>query len=99
MIMSEKKIEDRLANRAKAKGGIAMKFVSPSRAGVTDRIVLLPVPPEHREIVAKYFKMVEVKAKGEVPRPLQVYFINQITELGHCATWVDSAEAVDALFA
>jgi hypothetical protein len=96
--MLERKVEERLANRAKERGGLALKFVSPSRAGVSDRIVLMPVPPEHREIVAKYFKLVETKAPGETPTPLQMHFIKQITSLGHCAVWVDSKEAVDALF-
>lgn len=54
------------------KGGIAYKFKSPGRGGVTDRIKLYPVPPEHRAIVARYLKFVEYKrpkgkrAKGGV---------------------------------
>ena len=37
-----------------ALGGLSLKFVSPGRANVPDRIKLFPVPPEHREIVARY---------------------------------------------
>jgi hypothetical protein len=41
---------------------------------------------------------VEVKAPGRKPRPLQQHFIFLLTHLGCVATWVDSKEAIDALF-
>lgn len=40
--MNEKFIEHHLTVMVKAKGGIAAKFVSPSFAGMPDRLVLLP---------------------------------------------------------
>ena len=40
--MNEKFIERKLADAVKAAGGIAPKFVSPSFAGMPDRLVLLP---------------------------------------------------------
>lgn len=96
--MSEKKIENHLVDQAKHHGGQAYKFVSPGMAGVTDRLVLLPVPPEHREIVHRYVKLIEVKDTGQVPRPLQVWFMESVRKLGHCAEWVDTKEKVHALF-
>jgi len=96
--MAEKKIENMLVDEAKRRGGQAFKFVSPGMAGATDRLVLLPVPPEHQEIVQRYVKLVEVKDTGEVPRPLQVWFMNEVQKLGHCAEWVDRKERVLGLF-
>ena len=76
-----------------------MKFVSPGLAGVTDRLVLLPVPAKHQRIVQRYVKFVEVKAPGEKPRPLQLWFIREVQGLGHWAGGVDSPAAVRELFA
>lgn len=50
-------------SEVKKRGGICPKFVSPGFDGMPDRIVLLP---------GGYFVFVEVKAPGEMPRPLQV---------------------------
>lgn len=96
--MAEKKIENMLVDEAKRRGGQAYKFVSPGMAGATDRLVLLPVPPEHQEIVHRYVKLVEVKDTGEVPRPLQVWFMGEVKKLGHCAAWVDRKDQVLGLF-
>jgi len=40
--MSEKQIEARLMQGVKARGGLCLKFVSPGRPGVPDRIVITP---------------------------------------------------------
>ena len=40
--MRERDIEQYLARKVKAMGGIAFKFVSPRHAGVPDRLVCLP---------------------------------------------------------
>lgn len=96
--MAEKKIENFLVDEAKNHGGQAFKFVSPGMSGATDRLVLLPVPPEHQAIVQKYVKLVEVKDTGERPRPLQLWFMDQVTKLGHCATWVQSRDDIVRLF-
>ncbi len=96
--MREAQIERHLVELVSAKGGRAFKFVSPTTAGVSDRLVLMPVPPEHRELVQRYVKLVEIKRPGEKPRPLQVWFMKHIIELGHAATWVDSRQACEELF-
>ena len=57
---------------AAAQVGLSLKFVSPGRANVPDRIKLFPVPPEHQEIVARYFRFAEYKAPNKKPRPGQV---------------------------
>ena len=46
----------------KRRSGICLKWVSPGFDGVPDRIVFLP---------GRHIGFVEVKAPGEVPRPLQ----------------------------
>lgn len=40
--MKEKQIEQKLVRMAAAKGGVALKFVSPGCDGVPDRLVLFP---------------------------------------------------------
>lgn len=40
--MRESEIEKYLCDRVKAEGGIALKFTSPGRKGVPDRIILMP---------------------------------------------------------
>ena len=40
--ITEKQVERNFVNAVKEAGGLAMKFVSPGRVGVPDRIVLLP---------------------------------------------------------
>lgn len=85
----EKDIERKFVEGIRAKGGRAYKFVSPGTAGVTDRIVLMPVPPEHQALVQKYLKFVELKRPGAKPGPLQNRFISEVRELGHYAGWID----------
>lgn len=60
--MLEKNIEMALCRRVKALGGMADKFVSPSKRSVPDRLVILP----GGKII-----FVEVKAPGKKPTPKQ----------------------------
>lgn len=62
--MLEKEIEKDLVKRVKALGGICLKLVSPSMDGLPDRMVFLP---------KSYFAFVELKAKGEAPKPTGHY--------------------------
>lgn len=61
--MREKIIEQALVTSVKARGGICPKWVSPSFAGVPDRLVFLPKGK---------FGLVEVKAPKQKLRALQV---------------------------
>ena len=54
--MLEKTIEKKLTTAVKKAGGIAPKFVSPSFAGMPDRLILLPDGK---------FAFAELKAPGE----------------------------------
>ena len=71
--MREKTLERKLAETVKAMGGIALKFVSPGFAGMPDRLVLLPVGK---------CGFVEVKRRGEKPRPLQEARHGMLKRLG-----------------
>lgn len=95
--MRESAVESALVRETEARGGRALKFVSPGMGGVADRLLLRPVPPEHREIVQRYVKLVEIKAPGKQLRPLQQWFQREVQSLGHCCAVVDSREAVRAL--
>ena len=61
--MRERQIEQKLRNEIKAKGGLALKFVSPGMAGVPDRIVFTAD--------GRVF-FVELKAPGRHMTPKQV---------------------------
>ena len=61
--MREKAIEHHLVMETEKAGGKAVKLVSPSFAGMPDRLILL---------ADGKMGFVEVKAPGQKPRPLQL---------------------------
>ena len=71
--MREKTIEQKLSDEVKKKGGLALKFTSSTFIGMPDRIVLIPDGK---------IGFVEVKAPGEVPRPLQKSRIRMLKRMG-----------------
>ena len=81
--MLEKQIENKLTRMVKQHGGIAVKFVSPSFAGMPDRLVLLP---------DGNIAFVELKAPGKKPQiarhrllrslGFQVYVIDGVEQIG-----------------
>lgn len=83
--MLERKIEQKLRLEVKAKGGLALKFVSPGTAGVPDRIVLAPN--------GRVF-FVELKAPGGRLSPKQVKMLDTLSKLGHKVQVLDSLEKV-----
>ena len=66
-------MERKLAEAVKAMGGIAPKFISPGFAGMPDRLVILPDGK---------CGFVEVKRRGEKPRPLQEARHGMLKRLG-----------------
>ncbi len=86
--MREKEVERKLVAAVKKRGGICPKWVSPGFDGVPDRLVLLP---------GRHFGMVEVKAPGEKPRPLQVSRHRLFEKLGFCVYVLDAVDAIPAL--
>ena len=86
--MLEKRIEQRLVQRAKEAGGMAIKWVAPAMAGVPDRIVFLP---------GGVVIFVELKAPGKVSTALQVRIQQMLKNLGADVQVIDSLKAVDDL--
>ena len=86
--MLEKQIENKLKTAVKKAGGIAPKFVSPSFAGMPDRLVLLP---------DGVFAFVELKAPGESPRPLQRARHRKLRSLGFKVYVIDSIDEIGGM--
>ena len=86
--MREKQIERKLTIAAKNMGGIAPKFTSPGFDGMPDRIVLLP---------GGHIAFVEVKAMGEVPRPLQEARHRMLRRLGFQVYVLDDERQIKAV--
>jgi len=91
-LVREVKVERALVQAVEAEGGRCWKWVSPGLAGVPDRICLMPVAEEHREIVARYVRFVETKAPGGALRGLQKRVIGWIRCLGYRVDVVESVE-------
>lgn len=83
--MREKNIENHLARTVKRMGGIAVKFVSPSLAGIPDRLILLP---------CGHMAFAELKAPNKHLRPLQVKRKKQLEALGFSVYIIDSLEQI-----
>lgn len=81
-------IERHLVNEVKKAGGIAYKFVSPSRRAVPDRLVLLP----GGKVI-----FVECKAPGEKPRPDQLREHARLFALGHQVVVLDSKDLAEII--
>jgi Holliday junction resolvase len=88
--MLEKTIERYLVQKAREKGGLAIKWVAPAMAGVPDRIVFLP---------GGRIVFVELKAPGQRQTPIQIRVTKMLTDLGADVRVIDSKEAVNDLFA
>lgn len=82
---NERQIEQRLVTETRKRGGMALKFVSPSFAGMPDRLILLPDGK---------MAFVEVKAPGQKPRPLQVKRHAMLRKLGFKMFVLDAASDI-----
>ena len=87
--MRESEIERKDRERHKADGNLMLKFVSPGRNGVPDDILLKPIPPEHQELVARYFRFVEYKKPKATPRADQVRRHKELRALGFAVDVID----------
>lgn len=61
--MKESVIEKALTATVRKMKGLCWKWTS-TRRGVPDRIILFPVPPEHRDLVARYVRFAELKSNN-----------------------------------
>jgi len=71
--MHESQLESHMRKRVESAGGLALKFTSPNRAGVPDRIVVLP---------GGRIAFVELKTTTGRLRPLQKKRIRQLLDRG-----------------
>ena len=86
--MREKKIEAKLADAVRQRGGLAPKFTSPGFDGMPDRIVLMP---------GGHMAFVEVKAPGKKPRPLQAARHRLLQNLGFSVYVLDDASQIGGI--
>ena len=86
--MREKDIEQKLAARTRAMGGIAPKFTSPGFDGMPDRLVLLP---------GGRMGFVELKAPGRKPRALQLARHRLLRRLGFKVYVIDEINQIDGV--
>lgn len=86
--MREKEVEQKLVKAVKHNGGVCWKFTSPGTAGVPDRIILMPFGK---------LAFVEVKAPGEIPRPLQVSRMKLLKRLGFKVFVLDNPEDIEKI--
>lgn len=96
--LRESDIEAYGGEAVKDLGGIPYKFTSPARRAVPDRLKLLPIPEEHREIVARYVRFVEYKAPGAMATAPQKREHERLRDLGYRVVVIDSKEGVDQEF-
>jgi hypothetical protein len=96
--MLERLIESVLVNAVRLCGGWALKFVSPGTRGVPDRLCLLPVAPEHIEIVGRYVRFAEVKQTGKKPTAIQERVHNRLRALGYPVDVIGSRETINTLY-
>lgn len=84
----ETQIEKKLIKAVKAKGGVALKFLSPSKNGYPDRLVLIPYG---------HIAFIEVKAPGEKPRKIQLVRHKELRKLGFKVYILDEEEKIGGI--
>jgi len=85
---SESRIEKALVKAVQKAGGLAIKLISPSMAGLPDRLVLMPD--------SRCF-FVELKAPKQKMRPLQIKRAQQLKMLGFEVFCVDNVNDIKEL--
>lgn len=82
---SESQLERKFCKKIQELGGMALKFTSPSQAGVPDRIILMP----EGKI---YF--VEMKCETGRVRAIQKYIFEKFEKLGFKVHIINSDDAI-----
>jgi hypothetical protein len=87
--MNEKLIEKKLREGVKRLGGQAIKFVSPGRAGVLDRLIVMP---------GGIAGFAETKTTGKKLTELQQAFWGEMTALGVKCWLIDDELSLQKFF-
>lgn len=88
--VTERDVEARFVRCADRCGGWALKLVSPGNAGMPDRLAVMPDGS---------MRLVEIKAPGRRPRPLQERMFSRLAAKGHPVEVIDSLEGAEAFWA
>ena len=83
--MREKVVEQKLVKAVRKEGGLCLKFLSPGLTGMPDRLLLFP---------GRRIAFVEVKAPGQLPRPIQLHRHMQLRSLGFQVYVLDDPEMI-----
>jgi len=92
--MRERDIEQALVRAVEAEGGECLKFVSPGRRHVTDRICLAPAERCPHCGRGGWLVFAEVKRPGEAPTEGQWRFIRKLRAWGFDVEVVDDPQAL-----
>ncbi len=87
--VTERDVERKFVQMADRCGGWAVKLVCPGNAGMPDRLVVMPDGT---------MCLVELKAPGKRPRPLQERMFARLAAKGHPVTVIDSLEGAQAFW-
>lgn len=85
----EREIEAKGHQYARDKGVLHLKFVSPNRAAVPDRLLLSSIPEWLRPLIAKHVRFVEYKRQGQKPTAAQIREHTRLRALGFQVDVVD----------
>lgn len=96
--MRETAVEQHCTKRAKQMGGLAVKHVSPGRAGDPDRLIALPMAPCPHCGSAARVGLLELKRprEGVEPGSRQDERLKEWRRLGVPASWAATHTRVDA---
>jgi hypothetical protein len=81
--MKEKAFERKRKLAVESEGGAYLKQTC--HAGIPDRLVLMPIPEEHRELVSRYVWFEEVKSSTGKVSPVQQRVIQWLRDMGYKA--------------
>lgn len=88
--VTERDVERRFVRLGEKHGARVVKLACPGSAGMPDRLVLHP---------GGATALVELKAPGNHPRPLQLRVFGRLADLGHPVAVIDSLEGAEAFWA
>lgn len=86
----EKRIEARGTTRARERGVLHLKFTSPGRIAMPDRLLLANVPEFLRPVLAKYVRFAEYKRRGKKATSAQLREHQRLRDLGFQVDLIDN---------